>query len=84
VPDPAVSANEGELLEELHRQQEEILRLRDLLIARDAELGSARARAAELEQGLVKLVAAYRMVKALLPKAFWTLLGTLRRGRRRS
>ena len=39
----------GELLEELHRQQEEILRLRDLLIAEDAELGARSGARPELE-----------------------------------
>jgi SAM-dependent methyltransferase len=36
--------------EELERRQEEILRLRDLLIGKDAELGSIRGRIAELEE----------------------------------
>jgi hypothetical protein len=84
VPDPAVSVNEGELLEELHRQQEEILRLRDLLIARDAELGAARGRAAELEEGSVKLLIAYKRLQSLAPSALFALLGKLRRGSRRS
>jgi hypothetical protein len=35
---------------ELAERQEEVLRLRDLLIARDAELGAAKGRLAELEQ----------------------------------
>ncbi len=39
-----------EMQEELDRRDEEILRLRDLLIARDAELGAARGRLAFLEQ----------------------------------
>ena len=38
-----------ELLQELDRLQEEILRLRDLLIGKDAELGAARGRLCELE-----------------------------------
>lgn len=39
-----------ELQEQLAQRDEEILRLRDLLIARDAELGTARGRLAELEE----------------------------------
>jgi hypothetical protein len=38
------------LREQLAERDEEILRLRDLLIARDAELGAARGRLAVLEQ----------------------------------
>jgi hypothetical protein len=49
-----VTAGEGDDVEalraELTDRQEEVLRLRDLLIARDAELGAARGRLAELEQ----------------------------------
>ncbi|HEX6602794.1 MAG TPA: hypothetical protein VF030_09155, partial [Solirubrobacterales bacterium] len=39
-----------ELQEQLAQRDEEILRLRDLLIAKDAELGTARGRLAELEE----------------------------------
>jgi hypothetical protein len=84
VPDSGVSVNEGELLEELHRQQEEILRLRDLLIARDAELGAERGRAAELEQGSVRLLLAYKRVRSMIPTLPWLLLGRLRGKHRRS
>jgi SAM-dependent methyltransferase len=41
--------NRPELLAELDRLNEEILKLRDLLIGKDAELGMAKGRAAELE-----------------------------------
>lgn len=40
-----------ELQRELELRDEEILRLRDLLIGRDAELGGARGRLEILEQG---------------------------------
>lgn len=46
----------AELREELHRSREEVLRLRDLLIARDAELGAARGRLAELEDTAGRLI----------------------------
>lgn len=45
----------AELREELGRSREEILRLRDLLIARDLELGEARGRLAMIEQGSRRL-----------------------------
>lgn len=38
--------------EELERRREEILRLRDLLIGKDAELRAAKAHVAELEEEL--------------------------------
>jgi hypothetical protein len=38
-----------DLLDELHRHKEEILRLRDLLIGKNAELGAIKARIAQLE-----------------------------------
>lgn len=62
MPEQATSAappRDGELAElreELHRSREEVLRLRDLLIARDAELGAARGRLAELEDTAGKLI----------------------------
>jgi hypothetical protein len=43
-------ATQPGLREQLAQRDEEILRLRDLLIARDAELGAARGRLAVLEQ----------------------------------
>lgn len=42
--------SEQELRAELVRQREEILRLRDLLIVKDAELGAAKGRLAELDE----------------------------------
>ena len=49
-----------ELLGELERRDEEILRLRDLLLAKDVELGEALGRQRELEdimRGLLTLAA---------------------------
>jgi hypothetical protein len=40
---------------ELAREKEEVLRLRDLLITRDAELGTALGRLAPIEQGSRRL-----------------------------
>jgi arginine deiminase len=45
----------SELLRELDRRNEEILRLRDLLIGRDAELGAAKGRLKMLEQNSQRL-----------------------------
>jgi hypothetical protein len=42
-------ADRPRLQQELEARDEEILRLRDLLIARDAELGAARGRLAMME-----------------------------------
>lgn len=39
-----------ELRAELTRQKQEILRLRDLLVSKDAELGAAKGRLAELDE----------------------------------
>lgn len=48
---PAAPAGaDGEFERELNGYKEEVLRLRDLLIARDAELGAARGRLAQVEQ----------------------------------
>lgn len=49
MPDPinsldTVGRSQAELEAEIARRDEEILRLRDLLIARDAELGAVRGR----------------------------------------
>lgn len=39
----------AELQQELDRREQEIVRLRDLLLVRDAELGAAKGRLAEIE-----------------------------------
>lgn len=62
VESSAASAQSGELAElreELHRSREEVLRLRDLLIARDRELGAARGRLAELEDTAGRLISVF-------------------------
>lgn len=69
---------------ELDRRQEEILRLRDLLIAKDAELGAAKGRAAELEQYSRHLTSLAARVQSRVPGAMRLLGAGLRRlqGRR--
>jgi hypothetical protein len=66
MSEQATSASTGqqELQDELDRRQEEILRLRDLLIGKDAELGAAKGRLAELEDPRMQLVAAKRQIVA--------------------
>jgi tetrahydromethanopterin S-methyltransferase subunit F len=51
---------------ELARLREENLRLRDQLIARDAEIGLMRGQVAELEAGAVRALHLLRRVKAIL------------------
>jgi hypothetical protein len=58
----SASAGQQELQEELDRRQEEILRLRDLLIGKESELGAAKGRLAELEDPRVLVLAAKQQV----------------------
>jgi hypothetical protein len=55
------------LHEEIARQKEEILRLRDLLIAKDAELGAARGSLTELTEHSARFVVAARRIQARVP-----------------
>lgn len=71
-----------DLRAELDRRGVEILRLRDLLIAKDAELGAARGQLAELEnisRGLMTIAA---RVQHRLPGLLRIVLGVARRARR--
>jgi hypothetical protein len=68
----------AELREELARSRQEVLRLRDLLIGKDAEVGMMRGRLAELEEGSARLVIAAARLRARLP----TSAAALRRLRR--
>lgn len=78
---PNQEHNEGGtgLREELNRSREEVLRLRDLLIARDAELGAARGRVAEMEVQSGKLLNAVARLRGLLPTFVWSAVAALRR-----
>jgi hypothetical protein len=58
----SASAGQQELREELDRRQEEILRLRDLLIGKESELGAAKGRLAELEDPRVLVLAAKQQI----------------------
>ncbi len=77
MPDQALNLTDKELHDELRRRQEEILRLRDLLIAKDAELGAALGRSLELEQSTVRLMTAIQKVRGIV----WIVAAKLR-GRR--
>ncbi|HET8566534.1 MAG TPA: hypothetical protein VFL77_08685 [Solirubrobacterales bacterium] len=61
---------------ELAREKEEILRLRNLLITRDAELGAAKGRLAMIEQGSQRLAEAAARVP--IPGATRVLQGMIR------
>lgn len=52
---------------ELSRQKQEILRLRDLLITKDAELGAAKGRLAELDERADRLANVATRIEARLP-----------------
>jgi len=64
MSEQTTSANAGqqELRDELDRRQEEILRLRDLLIGKESELGAAKGRLAELEDPRVLVLAAKQQI----------------------
>lgn len=68
MSEPATSTNSGqqELQDELDRRQEEILRLRDLLIGKDAELGAAKGKLAQMEDPRMQLAGVKQMISAQL------------------
>lgn len=69
-----------QLAEELAREREEVRRLRDLLVARDAELGAARGRVLELETRARYVLGAVRRLREL-PATTRKAVGGLRRSR---
>lgn len=75
----AAATEEAALREEIARQKEEILRLRDLLIAKDAELGAARGRLAELTDHSARFAVAARSVQTRVPGLLRRALAGLRR-----
>lgn len=73
-----------ELIGELDRRNEEILRLRDLLIGKEAELGAAKGKVAEMEDRAKRIENAKKRIEEQVP-IFGKLLGRilrLLRGRR--
>ncbi len=63
---------------EIARLREENLRLRDLLIAKDAELGSMKGQVAALEAGTARLLNLVGRIKSLVPGIVWLVLSRLR------
>jgi hypothetical protein len=78
APDVTAAPSRGEQLlrEELARSREEVLRLRDLLIVRDRELGAARGRLAMIEQSSRRLGEAAARIP--IPGATRLLQGLIR------
>ncbi|HEU5062365.1 MAG TPA: methyltransferase domain-containing protein [Solirubrobacterales bacterium] len=73
--------NRPETLRQLDSLREETLRLRDLLIARDAELGTARGRLSELEDQTQRVANVANRVQSRIPRVmrlFGSLLRRLR------
>jgi hypothetical protein len=64
--------------EEVARLREENLRLRDLLIGKDAEMGSLKGQVAQLEAGTARLLGLVSRIRSLLPGFVWSALGKLR------
>lgn len=77
---PSSSRAEQQLREELARSREEVLRLRDLLIVRDRELGATRGRLTMLEQGSRRLGEAAARIP--IPGATRLLQGLIRLAQR--
>jgi len=75
--DPTTTEGRPDASEELHRLREENLRLRDLLIGKDAELGSLKGQVAALEAGTARVLSLVARVKALLPGPLWGMLARL-------
>ncbi|HEY5333943.1 MAG TPA: hypothetical protein VIJ21_10395 [Solirubrobacterales bacterium] len=65
--------------DELTRLREENLRLRDQLLARDAEMGLLHGQVAELEAGAVRALHMLRRVKSLVPGIVWKVLSRVGR-----
>lgn len=64
---PTGAENESELRAEIVRQRQEILRLRDLLVSMDAELGAAKGRLAELDDRSQRLAGAAARLESRVP-----------------
>lgn len=72
---PIEGGGESELRDELARRQAEILRLRDLLIAKDAELGAAKGRLAELDERSARIANIAARIESRVP-GLGRLVGT--------
>jgi hypothetical protein len=74
-PRPPERGGDSELRAELACQKQEILKLRDLLISKDAELGAAKGRLVELDDRSERVAAAAARIEASLP-GLGRLVGT--------
>jgi hypothetical protein len=66
MPEP-ITGDRATTVEEVARLREENLRLRDLLIAKDAELGSLKGQVAALEAGTARLLNLVGRIRSLIP-----------------
>jgi hypothetical protein len=73
------SDEQEDLRPELQRAEEEIWRLRDLLIAKESELGVLRGRLQELESGAAPLITIALRLRMLMPGSLRALLVRLLR-----
>lgn len=66
-PGSSDGQTDEDLRAELARQQKEILRLRDLLIGKDVELGAAKGRLAELDERSRRAAAMAARIESRIP-----------------
>lgn len=78
MAEPTVEDRPTTESEEIARLREENLRLRDLLIAKDAELGSALGQVLALEAGTARLLNVVGRIRSLVPSLVWKVLVRLR------
>jgi hypothetical protein len=77
MAEPETSPPEADQLRDsLREKDEEILRLRDLLVGKDVELGVAKGRLAELEDRSERLANAKKRVETKVP-VFGRLVGPI-------
>jgi hypothetical protein len=67
APPPANEPSGADLSALLARQEEEILRLRDLLVSKDVELGAAKGRLAELDDRSARLASVATRIENRVP-----------------
>jgi len=80
--DPTATEGRSSTSEELARLREENLRFRDLLIAKDAELGALKGQVAALEAGTARVLTLVQTIKGMLPGPLQRIvLAVLRRVR---
>jgi hypothetical protein len=72
-----IEADAAALRDELEECRKEVLRLRDLVIGREAELGAARGRVAELSAELTRYAHLESRLDAVLKSNSWRIAQTL-------